>query len=132
MQHFSQCVVIILIFLLALVQYKYFKCMYYLGYLKNTCQRVPYYFISRDSEIVHATETDFYLLSHYGMMGTSRPSRYHVLWDDSDFSLDEIQSLAYILCHQYARCTRSVKMPAPTYYAHLAADRAKKLCEGFE
>ena len=24
------------------------------------------------------------------------------------------------------RCTRSVSYPAPTYYAHLAADRARK------
>ncbi|ODN02843.1 Protein argonaute-2 [Orchesella cincta] len=85
-----------------------------------------------DREIVHASETDFYLLSHKGMMGTSRPSRYHVLWDDSDFSQDVLQSLAYTLCYMYVRCTKSVKMPSCTYYAHLAADRAKKLCEGFE
>ncbi|CAL8096803.1 unnamed protein product [Orchesella dallaii] len=85
-----------------------------------------------DQEIVHSSETDFYLLSHKGMMGTSRPSRYHVLWDDSDFSQDVLQSLAYTLCYMYVRCTKSVKMPACTYYAHLAAERAKKLCEGFE
>ncbi len=85
-----------------------------------------------DKEIVHSCETDFYLQSNHGLVGTSRPSRYHVLWDDSDFSLDELQSLAYTLCYMYVRCTKSVKMPAATYYAHLAADRAKKLCEGFE
>ncbi len=66
------------------------------------------------------------------LKGTSRPCHYERLWDDSSFSQDEIQSLAYTLCHMFARCTKSVKMPAPTYYAHLAADRAKKLCEGFE
>ncbi|CAL8133061.1 unnamed protein product [Orchesella dallaii] len=85
-----------------------------------------------DKEIVHASENDFYLLSHKGMLGTSRPSRYHVLWDDSDFSKDMLQSLANLLTYSYIRCTKSVKMPACTYYAHLAADRAKKLCEGFE
>ena len=34
--------------------------------------------------------------------------------------------LAYYLCHLYTRCTRSVSYPAPTYYSHLAADRARK------
>ena len=38
---------------------------------------------------------------------------------------DELQSLTYYLCHMYARCQRSVSYPAPTYYAHLAAFRAR-------
>ena len=39
---------------------------------------------------------------------------------------DELETLAYYLCHLYSRCTRSVSYPTPTYYAHLAADRARK------
>ena len=31
----------------------------------------------------------------------------------------------YQLCHTYVRCTRSVSIPAPTYYAHLVAFRAR-------
>ncbi len=34
--------------------------------------------------------------------------------------------LTYFLCHIYARCERSVSYPAPTYYAHLAAFRARE------
>ena len=30
------------------------------------------------------------------------------------------------LCHLYSRCERSVSYPAPTYYAHLAAFRARE------
>ena len=30
-----------------------------------------------------------------------------VLWDDSDLTADELERLAYFLCHLYARCTRS-------------------------
>jgi len=107
-----------------------------------------------DTDIVKPNSTDFYLLSHAGIQGTSRPSRYQVLWDDSDFSADELQLLSYYLCFMYARCTRSkdhnttylledirckafsnememfifilgVSYPAPTYYAHLGATRAK-------
>merc|ERR1719445_632635 len=51
---------------------------------------------------------------------------YHVLWDDSNFHADDLEILSYYLCHLYSRCTRSVSIPTPTYYAHLVADRARK------
>ena len=38
-----------------------------------------------DSDIVHPTEFDFYLQSHAGLLGTSRPAHYSVLYDESDF-----------------------------------------------
>lgn len=78
-----------------------------------------------DLGITHPTEFDFYLCSHAGIQGTSRPSHYHVLWDDNQFSADELQCLTYQLCHTYVRCTRSVSIPAPAYYAHLVAFRAR-------
>lgn len=78
-----------------------------------------------DVGITHPTEFDFYLCSHSGIQGTSRPSHYHVLWDDNTFSADELQCLTYQLCHTYVRCTRSVSIPAPAYYAHLVAFRAR-------
>ncbi|XP_074606189.1 protein argonaute-2-like isoform X1 [Acropora palmata] len=78
-----------------------------------------------DSGITHPSEFDFYLCSHAGIQGTSRPSHYHVLWDDNNFKADEIQALTYQLCHTYVRCTRAVSIPAPAYYAHLVAFRAR-------
>ena len=57
--------------------------------------------------------------------GTSRPSHYHVLYDDNEFTADDVQCLTYQLCHTYVRCTRSVSIPAPVYYAHLVAFRAR-------
>ncbi|XP_055628841.1 protein argonaute-2 isoform X2 [Toxorhynchites rutilus septentrionalis] len=78
-----------------------------------------------DVGITHPTEFDFYLCSHQGIQGTSRPSHYHVLWDDNHFESDELQCLTYQLCHTYVRCTRSVSIPAPAYYAHLVAFRAR-------
>ncbi|KAK7474888.1 hypothetical protein BaRGS_00033843, partial [Batillaria attramentaria] len=78
-----------------------------------------------DMGITHPTEFDFYLCSHAGIQGTSRPSHYHVLWDDNRFTADELQILTYQLCHTYVRCTRSVSIPAPAYYAHLVAFRAR-------
>ena len=78
-----------------------------------------------DVGITHPTEFDFYLCSHPGIQGTSRPSHYHVLWDDNKFDADQLQLLTYQLCHTYVRCTRSVSVPAPTFYAHLVACRAR-------
>ncbi|KAH7978143.1 hypothetical protein HPB49_004609 [Dermacentor silvarum] len=78
-----------------------------------------------DSVVTHPLDFDFFLCSHFGIQGTSRPAHYYIVWDDSNFTADELQKLSYYLCHTYARCARSVSIPAPVYYAHLAASRAK-------
>ncbi|XP_050701714.1 protein argonaute-2-like isoform X2 [Eriocheir sinensis] len=78
-----------------------------------------------DNTITHPTQKDFYLCSHLGIIGTSRPTHYHVLWDDSDMSMEMLQKLTYAMCHLYSRCTRSVSIPTPAFYAHLVAYRAK-------
>ena len=59
------------------------------------------------------TQGDFYLLSHEGIQGTSRPCHYQVLWDDSDFTADELEVLSFYLCHLYSRCTKAVSYPTP-------------------
>ncbi|XP_020250305.1 LOW QUALITY PROTEIN: protein argonaute 1B-like [Asparagus officinalis] len=63
-----------------------------------------------DTKICHPTEFDFYLCSHAGIQGTSRPAHYHVLWDENKFTADGLQSLTNNLCYTYARCTRSVSI----------------------
>ncbi|KAF7332070.1 Argonaute-like protein [Mycena kentingensis (nom. inval.)] len=78
-----------------------------------------------DREISHPTEFDFYLQAHGGLLGTSRPAHYSVLYDENNFSADALQSLAFALCHVYARSTRSVSIPAPVYYADIVCARAK-------
>lgn len=85
-----------------------------------------------ESEITHPIQHDFYLCSHAAIQGTSRPCHYHVIWDDSDFSADDIQLLSYQLCHMFWRCNRSVSYPAPTYYAHRDAAHARMLLQAHE
>ena len=85
-----------------------------------------------DQVITHHTEHDFYLCSHAAIQGTSRPCHYHVIWDDSDFSADQLQTLSYQLCHVFWRCNRSVSYPAPTYYAHRDAAHARMLLRAHE
>ncbi|CAF3642720.1 unnamed protein product [Rotaria sp. Silwood1] len=74
-----------------------------------------------DVDITHPSEFDFYLCSQAAIMGTSRPALYHVLHDENGFSSNDIQQLTYWLCHTDARCSKSVSIPAPVHYAHLAA-----------
>ena len=78
-----------------------------------------------DTQVCHPTEFDWYLLSHAGCQGTSLPTHYHVLYDDSNFKEDELQILTNQLCYTYVKCTRAVFIPAPAYYAQQAAIRAR-------
>jgi len=77
-----------------------------------------------DDHVVHPSLFDFYLLSHGGLLGTSRPAHYIVLKDDNKFSSDSLQALSYGLCHCYAAATRSVSIPAPVFYADLVCQRS--------
>jgi len=78
-----------------------------------------------DSIITHPVQFDFFLCSHFGIQGTSRPAHYHVLMDENKFTQEELQAITYNMCHLYFRCNLSVSIPAPTYYAHLACARAR-------
>eukprot|EP00899_Mesostigma_viride_P022769 jgi/Mesvir1/3677/Mv14966-RA.1 len=78
-----------------------------------------------DQGVCNPVEHDFYMVSHVGIQGTSKPTHYYVLWDENNFSADEIQKLTNDLCYTYSRCTRSVSVAPPAYYAHLAAFRAR-------
>jgi len=78
-----------------------------------------------DEQITAPGIFDFYLQSQAGLLGTSRPSHYIVVYDENHFNSDELQDLSYTLCHNYARSTRSVSIPAPCYYADIACSRAE-------
>ncbi|TYG53472.1 hypothetical protein ES288_D09G112300v1 [Gossypium darwinii] len=61
--------------------------------------------------------------------GTSKSTHYHVLFDENGFTADILQVLTNSLCYTYARCTKSVSIVPPAYYAHLAAYRARYYIE---
>ncbi|KAG8185289.1 hypothetical protein JTE90_023898 [Oedothorax gibbosus] len=78
-----------------------------------------------DTTVTHPLNADFFLYGHLGIKGTSRPGYYTVAADDNEFTADQLEKLTYFLCYAYARCTRSISLPAPVQYAHLAAYRAR-------
>ncbi|WZZ21880.1 hypothetical protein YC2023_123267 [Brassica napus] len=74
-----------------------------------------------DSKICHPRNNDFYLCAHNGMIGTTRPTHYHVLYDEIGFSTDDLQQLVHSLSYVYQRSTTAISVVAPIMYAHLAA-----------
>lgn len=82
-----------------------------------------------DTKIVHPFEFDFYLCSHFGGIGTSKPTHYSVIWDENGFTSNEMQKLIYHMCYIFARCTKPVSLVPPVYYADLVAYRGRMFQE---
>ncbi|RHN51302.1 putative post-transcriptional gene silencing PAZ-Argonaute family protein [Medicago truncatula] len=76
-----------------------------------------------DNKICHPRNYDFYMCSHAGRIGTTRPTHYHVLLDEIGFSPDELQEFVHSLSYVYQRSTTAVSVVAPICYAHLAASQ---------
>ncbi|KAK9280647.1 hypothetical protein L1049_014343 [Liquidambar formosana] len=74
-----------------------------------------------DNKVCHPRNNDFYLCAHAGMIGTTRPTHYHVLLDEVGFSADDLQELVHSLSYVYQRSTTAISVVAPICYAHLAA-----------
>lgn len=78
-----------------------------------------------DRTVTSADYYDFYLNSHAGIQGTSKPSKYVVLKDENKIPVDALQGYIYRLSYGFARCNRSVSMVNSAYYAHLLAFRGR-------
>ncbi|XP_017606709.1 protein argonaute 4 [Gossypium arboreum] len=76
-----------------------------------------------DNKVCHPKNNDFYLCAHAGMIGTTRPTHYHVLLDQVGFSADDLQELVHSLSYVYQRSTTAISVVAPICYAHLAASQ---------
>ncbi|KAF8395625.1 hypothetical protein HHK36_019576 [Tetracentron sinense] len=79
-----------------------------------------------DNRVGHPRNNDFYMCAHAGMIGTTRPTHYHVLLDEIGFSADDLQELVHSLSYVYQRSTTAISVVAPICYAHLAASQVSQ------
>jgi len=80
-----------------------------------------------DTDIVHPGQFSFFLNSHRALQGTNRPALYHVLYDEIQFTADELQLLTYYLCFTDPRSSTSEAIPSLIHQADLAASNARDL-----
>ncbi|KAF0548446.1 Piwi-domain-containing protein [Gigaspora margarita] len=78
-----------------------------------------------DKDIVVPQYFTFFLQSHSSPLGTARPAYYHVIYDETGFSQDEMHTLTYNLCFSSVRCNLALSMVTPLHYAHNLANLAK-------
>ncbi|GLJ29019.1 hypothetical protein SUGI_0572690 [Cryptomeria japonica] len=74
-----------------------------------------------DTQICHPRNFDFFMCPQNGSIGVSRPTHYHVLLDENNFGVDNIQFLVHALSYVNQRSTTAMSTVAPINYAHLAA-----------
>ncbi|KAI0745804.1 Piwi domain-containing protein [Earliella scabrosa] len=72
-----------------------------------------------DHQITSPRLQEFYLQSHAGLLGTSRPGHYTILSNEPGFDLRVVQVITYHLCHIYVPATRAVSIPAPLLCSRL-------------
>ncbi|XP_010499678.1 PREDICTED: protein argonaute 2-like [Camelina sativa] len=78
-----------------------------------------------DTKVIHPYEYDFYLCSHHGGIGTSKPTHYYTLWDEIGFTSDQAQKLIFEMCFTSTRCTKPIALVPPVYYADMVASRGR-------
>jgi len=90
-------------------------------------KNLPAGWVSNDAITSPICRGDFWMLSHAGLLGTSRPSRYVLMHNDFGFMKQrEAEELSYYLCYLHQGASCSVSIPTPIYYADKICDMARK------
>ncbi|KHF98718.1 Protein argonaute 4 -like protein [Gossypium arboreum] len=82
-----------------------------------------------DNKVYHPKNNDFYLGTHAGMIGITRQAHYHVLLDQTGFSVDDLQEFVHSLSYMYQRSTTAIFVVAPICYAHLTVSQLGAIYE---
>jgi len=89
---------------------------------------LPCGFVADQSVASPLCKGDFWMISHGGLMGTSRPSHYVIMRNDHAKFLGQqkIEEISYYLCHIHQGSTSSISIPAPIYYSDRVCDMTRK------
>ncbi|KAK7615550.1 ribonuclease H-like domain-containing protein [Phyllosticta paracitricarpa] len=82
------------------------------GTAVETSVTSPYYF-------------DFFLASHAGIQGTSKPAHYFVVENGLKFNASELQNFTQKICAIYVRAMMTVSYASPAYYADRLCERGR-------
>lgn len=74
-----------------------------------------------DNVVTREGRYDFYLISQSTRNGTINPTYYNIIYDQSGFTPDKHQMLAFKMCFLYYNWSGTVRVPAPCQYAHKLA-----------
>jgi eukaryotic translation initiation factor 2C len=74
---------------------------------------------------------DFFLQSHSGLQGTTKPAHYFVLENQMGWTPDELQDFTHQICYTYARAMLGVSYASPAYYADRLCERGRAYIRDF-
>ncbi|VDD85097.1 unnamed protein product [Enterobius vermicularis] len=78
-----------------------------------------------DHSIVSPIYNEFYLNSYVPLQGTTKASKYNVLFDTSNISPDEVQGMMYALTFNLQTTNQPCSVPAPVMMANQMAARGR-------
>jgi len=80
-----------------------------------------------DTAVVHSNWNEFYLNAHHAIKGTCRTPRYTILWNESEWSMDDFQIVTNNLCYGHQIVYSPTSLPSPVYIAMRYAERGRLL-----
>uniref|UniRef100_A0A1I8A3L1 Piwi domain-containing protein n=1 Tax=Steinernema glaseri TaxID=37863 RepID=A0A1I8A3L1_9BILA len=78
-----------------------------------------------DNTVVRTDVPEFFLQSHYPLQGTAKIPQYNKLYDEANFTMDELQAFVNCLCHTHQIVNLAISIPEPIYQADELAKRGK-------
>lgn len=78
-----------------------------------------------DTVLVECQEDDlfdFYLIPHRATVATAQPVHFKVVVNSSKYSKDELETITYHLCYNYANFIGGIKVPSVCMYAKKIAN----------
>ncbi|KAL1799385.1 hypothetical protein ACET3X_003422 [Alternaria dauci] len=81
-----------------------------------------------DTSVTSPYFKEFFLQSHSGLQGTTKPAHYFVIQDDAEW---DVADLTHQLSYTYVRASCGVSYAPPTYYADRLCERGRIYLRSF-